>query len=84
MEKRRGQRSGLWGTAGRASVLGLHLVSGMLVGGALGYFLDKYLGTGPWLKLVFFILGLGAGARNIYLDLKLILREQEEDAGSEE
>ena len=32
-----------------ASTVGMALVSGMLVGGAIGYFLDKWLGSSPWL-----------------------------------
>jgi ATP synthase protein I len=79
------QEGGLLDAVAKASVLGLHLVSGMIIGGVMGYFLDKWLGTGPWLKLVFFALGLGAGARNLYLDAKLLLKTQErrDAAGSE-
>ena len=79
------REGGLLDAAGRASVLGLHLVSGMIVGGAIGDFLDKWLGTGPWLKCVFFALGLGAGVRNLYLDAKLLLKAQEkQDAAGPE
>ena len=39
-----------------ASTVGMALVSGMLVGGAIGYFLDKWLGTSPWLLFIFLIL----------------------------
>ena len=38
-----------------ASTVGMALVSGMLVGGAIGYFLDKWLGTSPWLLFIFLI-----------------------------
>ena len=41
-----------------ASTVGMALVSGMLVGGAIGYFLDKWLGTSPWLLFIFLIIYL--------------------------
>lgn len=47
-----------------ASTVGMALVSGMLVGGAMGYFLDKWLGTAPWLLFVFLIFGIIAGIKN--------------------
>ena len=42
------------------------LVSGLIVGVAIGYFLDKWLDTGPWFLVVFFFLGAGAGIMNVY------------------
>ena len=47
-----------------ASTVGMALVSGMLVGGAIGYFLDKWLGTSPWLLFIFLIFGFIAGVKN--------------------
>lgn len=41
------------------------LVSGLVVGGGIGWLLDRWLGTKPWLLVVFFILGAGAGMVNI-------------------
>jgi Uncharacterized protein conserved in bacteria len=38
--------------------IGLHLVSGVIVGVAIGYFLDKYFGTSPYLTIIFFFLVL--------------------------
>ncbi len=43
-----------------ASTVGMALVSGMLV----GYFLDKWLGTSPWLLFIFLIFGVIAGIKN--------------------
>ncbi|MDR2051210.1 MAG: AtpZ/AtpI family protein [Deltaproteobacteria bacterium] len=71
------REGGIFDSAGKASVIGLHLVSGMAVGGIIGYFLDKWLHTSPWMKLIFFILGVIAGFRNVYLDTKLLLKAQE-------
>jgi ATP synthase protein I len=79
------RNSGLSGALGLAGNIGLHMVSGVLAGFLIGYWLDKWLDTSPWLKLVFFILGVVAGFRNVYLDAKILLREQEEqNAGNTE
>ncbi len=43
------------------SSLGLMLPSSIVVGLFLGYYLDKFFGTHPWLLLVFFILGAVSG-----------------------
>jgi ATP synthase protein I len=43
------------------SSLGLMLPSSIAVGLFIGYYLDKFLGTKPWLLLVFFILGAVSG-----------------------
>ena len=46
--------------------IGVELVATLIVGGGIGLFLDRWLGTAPWLMLVFFILGAAAGLLNIY------------------
>ncbi len=40
-------------------------VAAIMVGGLIGFGLDKLLGTTPWLFLVFFVLGLAAGVVNV-------------------
>jgi ATP synthase protein I len=62
---------------GRASAIGLHMVSGVAVGCGLGWLLDLLLGTRPWLLLVFLVLGVAAGFRNVWLDTQRIVRAQE-------
>ena len=49
------------GLLGQAWRLSAELVSGLVAGGALGWGLDYWLGTKPWLMLVFFLLGAVAG-----------------------
>ena len=46
--------------------LGVEFVVGIAVGSIIGFLLDKWLGTSPWLFLVFFILGTGAGFLNVF------------------
>lgn len=54
---------GPWGIGLRA---GVEVVSALVVGIGLGYALDRWLGTWPWLFLVFFVLGSAAGVLNVY------------------
>ncbi len=41
--------------------LGLVLPSSIVIGLAIGYYMDKWLGTNPWLLLVFTLLGVASG-----------------------
>ena len=54
---------------GRGMAAGMRMASEMvgavLVGAAIGYGLDLFLGTKPWLLLLFFVLGFAAGLLNV-------------------
>ena len=54
----------------KASVVGIHLVTATFVGLAIGYFLDKWLGTKPVLTIIFLLFGIAAGYKNMYLEIK--------------
>lgn len=60
------------GSGSNASALGAgmraasELVAGILVGTGLGFLLDRYFGTKPWFLIIFMMLGMVAGFRNIY------------------
>jgi len=41
------------------------LVGGVLVGAGIGFGLDRWLGTSPWLLITFLMLGFGAGVQNV-------------------
>lgn len=58
----RGNSSGM-GIAARITV---ELVVSVAVGGGIGYALDRWMGTKPWLMLVFLFLGGAAGVMNAY------------------
>ncbi len=45
--------------------LSTELVAGVLVGAGIGWGLDRWLGTKPWLLIVFFLLGTAAGMQNV-------------------
>lgn len=46
--------------------VGTELLSGVLVGAALGYVLDKVFATQPWFLIAFLFLGGAAGILNVY------------------
>ena len=72
------QREGMRAMA-TTGVMGLHLVSGPLVGFAIGYGLDAWLGTSPWCKIIFLLVGIGAGFLNVYRDTQVLLRKLEDE-----
>jgi ATP synthase protein I len=69
----------------RAGTIGLHMVSGITVGTLLGYFLDKWLKTFPWMTGIFMVFGIVAGFKNVYVDTKRLVisqKKEEEQARS--
>lgn len=61
----RGQRP-KYGMLGLAFRMGLELVSALAVGTAMGWGLDKWLGTSPWIMILGVVLGGAAGVMNVY------------------
>jgi len=51
---------------GLAMRLGIQMVTPTLVGAGVGYLLDFYLGTKPWIMVVGLFLGGAAGFRDVY------------------
>jgi ATP synthase protein I len=45
--------------------LSTELVGGVVVGGLIGWFLDRWLGISPWAFIVFVLLGFAAGMLNL-------------------
>jgi ATP synthase protein I len=68
-----------------AGSIGLHMVSSIFVGVAIGYGLDYWLDIYPWCSGIFMLLGIVAGFKNVYDDTrKLVARwrsETEEKIG---
>ncbi len=65
---------------GFLSSVGISVVAATFIGLAMGYYLDKWLGTSPWLTLSFLGLGIIAGFRNIYILTERELRRQQKDS----
>jgi ATP synthase protein I len=59
-----------WRALGELSTIGLTLVVATVLGLAGGYYLDRWLGTSPWLTLVGLLLGIAAGFVNLFRTVK--------------
>jgi ATP synthase protein I len=51
--------------AAQFASLGLEMGVAIAVGAGIGYLLDSWLGTKPWLLLVFLLLGIAAGFKAV-------------------
>ena len=61
---------------GFAFKLGTELVAAVAVGTIIGFILDSWFGTKPWLIVIFFFLGAAAGMLNV---IRASNRMQEKD-----
>ena len=61
---------------GSAFKLGTELVSAVIVGTIIGFILDSWFDTKPWLMIFFFFLGSAAGILNV---IKVAKSMQEKD-----
>ena len=61
---------------GSAFKLGTELVSAVLVGTIIGFILDTWFDTKPWLIIIFFFLGSIAGILNV---IKVAKKMQQKD-----
>lgn len=59
-------RRELFRELGKYSALGLELAIAVVIGLAVGYYLDKWLGTGPWMTVIWLGIGFAAGVRSLY------------------
>jgi F0F1-type ATP synthase assembly protein I len=67
-----------WKDVGKYGTVGLELALSILVGLFGGQWLDKKLGTSPWLTLLGLGFGIAAGVRSVWRALKQANREAEE------
>ena len=61
---------------GNAFKLGTELVAAVVVGTIIGFILDSWFDTKPWLIIIFFFLGAAAGMLNV---IRTANRMQKED-----
>lgn len=67
-------------TAGRAMRASAELIGGIVAGGLIGWYLDKWLGTEkPVMFVLFFLLGAAAGILNV---IRVAMREKTPPAPS--
>jgi len=62
---------------GEISSLAMILPSSIAVGLFIGYYLDKWLKTEPWMLLVWTILGMISGLLNLWRGVKKYLEKNE-------
>ena len=73
-------RRQLYKSLGFLSSLGISMVAATIIGLAMGYYLDRWLGTSPWLTVLFLGFGVAAGFRNLFvLANRELKRQQQED-----
>ena len=68
------QRFGALATFGALGSVGLSFVLALVIGTALGLWLDRLTGWSPVFFIVFFLLGLVAGIRNVYVTTKKFMK----------
>ncbi len=67
-----------WRRIGILANLGIAMVAATAIGLALGYQLDKWLKTSPWLMILFLLFGIAAGFINVFREANRS-KEREED-----
>ena len=60
---------------GFAFKLGTELVAAVTVGTIIGFILDTWFGTKPWLIIIFFFLGSAAGMMNVIRTAKKLQKK---------
>jgi ATP synthase protein I len=65
---------------GVLSTVGITLVAATVIGLYVGLKLDEWLGTSPWMTILFLAIGLFAGFRNLFTYVK---KSQEENDDSD-
>lgn len=67
----------MYKTAARFSAVGLEMGLAVVFGYAIGFYLDKWLSTGPYLTFFWTLAGMGAAFKAIYDAYKLAKKETE-------
>jgi ATP synthase protein I len=69
-----------WKALGELSTVGLTLVLATVIGLAGGYYLDRWLGTSPWLTLIGLLFGIASGFVNLFRSVKRAERDIDDGA----
>lgn len=59
-------------TLGQLSTIGIAFVLALVLGFGAGLWLDRRLGTSPWLSLIGFAMGLAAGILNVVRTMRSV------------
>jgi ATP synthase protein I len=74
----RQDRKAFYRELGRYSALGFEMSLSVVIGLGIGYYLDKWLGTAPWLMILWLGFGFGAGVRSLFRAARRSEKEMEE------
>ena len=66
-EKNKGSNAA---SLGKALKIGTELVAAVFVGSTIGFLLDNWFDTKPWLTISFFFMGVAAGILNVFRSAK--------------
>jgi len=72
-------RRELFKSIGFLSGVGISMVAATFIGFGMGYYLDQWFDTRPWLTMTFLVLGIIAGFRNVYILTARELRRQKRE-----
>ena len=64
---------------GNVATIGMQLVAATFIGLAMGYYLDKWLGTEPGMLILFLLLGIITGFRDVYREAMRLQRQSEKE-----
>ena len=67
----------LYKSLGFLSSIGISLIASILIGLAMGVYLDRWLDTTPMFTLIMLLIGVISGFRNIYILTARELKRQE-------
>jgi ATP synthase protein I len=62
------------------SSVGIAMVASSFIGLFIGIYLDKWLGTKPWMTIIWLGFGIASGFRNIFILTRRALRDEEQNA----
>lgn len=60
----------------RYSAIGLEMGFSVAIGIVIGYYLDQYFHTGPWLTMIFLFLGVVAAFRSLFSLMKRLDKDE--------
>jgi len=55
-------------------MVGVQFALAVIIGLAIGYYLDQKFNTFPWLTLFWLVIGFLAGLKNVYKELKKVTK----------
>lgn len=68
---------------GQAFRIGIDMLSALMVGTFMGWYLDRWLDTKPWFLIIFLFLGGAAGILNVYRTAMRMTDEVEQELKEE-